>query len=173
MTHIKLTSLIPAMVLLSIVTGCNQENTRQYVVTDFGAIGDGKTLNTKVIQSAIDQCHSDGGGTLIIPEGTFLTGSLFFKQGVDLYLAKGGTLKGTVNPDDYPQVDTRWEGEEMVWTAALMNFFDMTDVDLTGEGLIDGSGDQWMQRYPRDTEQLHIGRPRLIGIQNCNDVTVR
>ena len=145
----------------------------KYVITDFGAIGDNSTLNTEAIQSAIDKCHTNGGGVLVIPEGTFLTGSVFFKQGVDLYLEKGAVLKGTVNPDDYPQVSTRWEGEEMVWVAALVNFFDMTDVEIAGEGMIDGSGDQWMQRYPRDSEELKTGRPRLIAIQNCKDVNVR
>ena len=145
---------------------------KQYVITDFGAIGDGKTLNTEAIQSSIDKCESDGGGVLVISEGTFLTGSVFFKQGVDLHVTKDGVLKGTVNPDDYPQVDTRWEGEEKIWTAALLNFFDMTDLDLTGEGLIDGSGDEWMERFPRDSSELHIGRPRLIAIQNCRDVKV-
>lgn len=147
--------------------------TKQYVITDYGAVGDSKTLNTEAIQSAIDKCESDGGGgVLVIPKGTFLTGPVFFKQGVDLHLAKDGVLKGTVNPEDYPQVDTRWEGEDMVWTAALLNFFDMNDVDLTGGGLIDGSGDHWMERFPRDSTELKIGRPRLIAIQNCKNVTV-
>lgn len=151
---------------------CQPKPAKRYMITDHGAVGDGQTLNTKAIQSAIDRCASDGGGVLVVPKGTFLTGSVFFKQGVDLHVAKDGVLKGTVNPDDYPQVDTRWEGEEKVWTAALLNFFDMTDVDLTGEGLIDGSGDQWMERFPRDSRELHIGRPRLIAIQNCRDVHV-
>lgn len=147
-------------------------NHGRYVITNFGAIGDGDTLNTSAIQAAIDKCSTDGGGVIAVPEGTFLTGSLFFKQNVDLYLEKGAVLKGTVNPDDYPQVPTRWEGEEMVWTAALVNFNDMTDVDITGDGMIDGSGDLWMQKYPRSTTELKTGRPRLIAIQNCSDVAV-
>jgi polygalacturonase len=165
--------LIFTAVFASGCTLSQSRQTRNYVITYFGAVGDGTTLNTRAIQSAIDKCSADGGGVLVVPEGVFLTGSLFFLQGVDLHLEKGAHLKGTVNPDDYPQVDTRWEGEEMVWTAALLNFFDMTDVDITGRGLIDGSGDQWMERFPRDTRQLRIGRPRLIAIQNCRDVKVR
>jgi len=141
-------------------------------ISEFGAVGDGKTLNTKAIQTAIDKCAASGGGTLTVPAGTFLTGSLFFKQGVDLYLAQGAVLKGTVDCNDYPQIYTRWEGEEKVWTAALVNFIDMTDVDITGPGQIDGSGDAWMERYPRDSKELKIGRPRMIGIQNCRDVKV-
>ena len=156
--------------------GCASESntkpTKRYVITEFGAVGDGQTLNTEAIQSAIDKCSADGGGILVVPKGTFLTGSIFFKQGVDLHLEKDGVLKGTVNPDDYPQIDTRWEGEERIWTAALVNFFDMNNVNLTGEGTIDGSGDQWMQRYPRGSRELNTGRPRLIAFQSCRNVTV-
>jgi len=144
--------------------------TKRYVITDYGAIDDGQTVNTKAIQSAIDKCVADGGGVLVVPKGTFLTGSVFFKQGVDLLLQKEGVLKGTVDPNDYPQVDTRWEGEERVWTAALVNFFNMKDVNLTGPGQINGSGDKWMQRYPRGSRELRVGRPRLIAIQDCKGV---
>ncbi len=157
-------------------TGADNETrskpSKRYVITDYGALGDGQTVSTKAIQSAIDKCASEGGGVLVVPRGTFLTGSIFFKQGVDLLLEKEGVLKGTVEPNDYPQIDTRWEGEEMVWTAALVNFSNMTDVNLTGPGQIDGSGDQWMQRYPRGSQELRTGRPRLIGIQNCKRVKV-
>jgi len=146
--------------------------TKRYVVTDYGAIDDGQTVNTKAIQSAIDKCVADGGGVLVVPKGTFLTGSVFFKQGVDLLLQKEGVLKGTVDPNDYPQVDTRWEGEERVWTAALVNFFNMKDVNLTGPGQINGSGDKWMQRYPRGSRELRVGRPRLIAIQDCKGVKI-
>ncbi len=146
--------------------------TKRYIITDHGAVGDGQTLNTKAIQIAIDKCAEDGGGTLVVPKGVFLTGAIFLKQGVNLHIEKDGVLKGTDNPDDYPQVFTRWEGEEKEWTSALINAFKMTDVNFTGEGTIDGSGDQWMDRYPRGSRELKVGRPRLIAIQNCKNVLV-
>ena len=149
-----------ALLLYAAVTIATDEVERQakrYMITDYGAIDDGQTVNTEAIQSAIDKCTANGGGVLVVPKGTFLTGSIFFKQGVDLLLEKEGVLKGTVEPNDYPQVDTRWEGEEMTWTAALVNFFNMKDVSLTGPGQIDGYGDQWMARYPRGSRELHIG----------------
>ncbi len=162
--------------ILSAGLGCaaegNAKPKKRYVISEFGAVGDGQTLNTKAIQAAINKCATDGGGVLVIPKGTFLTGSIYFRQDVDLYLEKDGILKGTVNPDDYPQIDTRWEGEEKKWTAALVNFFDMNNVRLSGEGTIDGSGDQWMHRYPRGSRELKTGRPRLIAIQNCKNVEV-
>jgi len=177
MTQIKYI-IVLAFLLLNACAGLvadvesKSKPTKRYVITDYGAIGDGQTVNSKAIQSAIDKCAADGGGVLVVPKGTFLTGSVFFKQGVDLLLEKEGVLKGTVDSNDYPQVDTRWEGEERVWTAALVNFFNMKDVNLTGPGQIDGSGDKWMQRYPRGSRELRVGRPRLIAIQNCKGVKV-
>ena len=169
LNQISILTVVSATLFLSNLVSAR---TQSVLITDFGAVGDGKTLNTQAIQAAIDKCAADGGGILTVPTGTFLTGSVFFKQGVDLHLENGAVLKGTVDPDDYPQVPTRWEGEEKVWTAALVNFFDMNDVDITGPGCINGSGDAWMERYPRDSMELKTGRPRLIGIQNCRDVNV-
>jgi exo-poly-alpha-galacturonosidase len=176
MKNYRFVILSLTVLIFSSGLGCaaegNNKPTKRYVISEFGAVGDGQTLNTKAIQTTIDKCTADGGGVLVVPKGTFLTGSIFFKQGVDLFLEKDGILKGTINPDDYPQIDTRWEGEERVWTAALVNFFDMNDMRLSGEGTIDGSGDKWMQRYPRGSRELKTGRPRLIAIQNCKNVEV-
>ncbi len=157
----------------SIIFFClSAQQAKRYVITDHGAVGNSQTLNTKAIQSVIDLCASEGGGTVVIPEGVFLSGAIFLKQGVHLHVEQDGVLKGTVNPDDYPQVFTRWEGEERVWTSALVNAFEMSGLQLTGKGLIDGSGDQWMERFPRNSKELKVGRPRLIAIQNCTDVMV-
>jgi len=165
-------SILPAPARRAYAETSARARTQSVMITDFGAVGDGKTCNTRAIQAAIDQCAANGGGILVVPAGTFLTGSVFFKQAVDLHLEKDAVLKGVVDPNDYLQVPTRWEGEEKVWTAALVNFFDMNDVDITGPGQIDGSGDAWMERYPRGSRELKTGRPRLIGIQNCKDVKV-
>jgi polygalacturonase len=116
------------------------------LITDSGAVADGQTLNTKAIQSAIDRCAGSGGGVVVVPKGVFLSGALFFKPGVNLLVEKDGVLKGTANPEDYRQINTRWEGVERLWTCAFLNFEGMTNVQVTGEGTIDGSGDLWMQR---------------------------
>ena len=147
-------NLLTAVLTTLILSNLTAARIQSVLIADFGAIGDGKTRNTRAIQAAIDQCAAAGGGTIVIPAGTFLTGSVFFKQGADLHLEKNAVLKGTVDPSDYPQVPTRWEGEEKVWTAALVNFFDMKDVDITGPGCLDGSGDAWMERYPRGSREL-------------------
>jgi polygalacturonase len=173
---------------------------KRYVITDFGAVGDGKTMNTKAIQAAIDKCASTkNGGILVIPKGTFLSGAIFLKQGVNLLLEKDGVLKGSRNPDDYPQVQTRWEGTEEMWTSAFVNAFDVTGLIISGDGAIDGSGENWGQNNrppaaasgdaavaalapaapmppppaaPTAGQPQRRGRPRLVAIQNAKDVLV-
>src|SRR4051812_39932886 len=68
---------------------------RVYNVRDFGAAGDGKTLDTAAVQSAIDQCHRDRGGTVLIPGGDFVVGTIELKSNVTLHLAAGGKLQGS------------------------------------------------------------------------------
>jgi exo-poly-alpha-galacturonosidase len=161
---------------------------RRYLVTDYGAVADGKTVNTKSIQSAIDKCASSGGGVIVIPKGTYLSGAIFLKQGVNLLVEKEGVLKGTTNIDDYPMIQTRWEGTEEPWTSAFINAEGLTDLDISGEGTIDGSGEEWLQNNPFRRPPASAGnpqadrpvrpagnrrgRPRLIGIQNSKRVRV-
>src|SRR5258708_1333868 len=95
---------------------------KRFVITDFGAIPDGKTVNTKAIQTEIDAISASGGGLLVVPKGTFSSGAIFFKPGVDLQIEKDGILKGTVDQTDYPLVQTRWEGVEGMHTSAFLNF---------------------------------------------------
>jgi polygalacturonase len=164
---------------------------RRFVISDFGAVADAKTVNTKAIQAAIDQCAAGGGGVVVVPKGTFLSGAIFLKQGANLYVEKDGVLKGTTNIDDYPVINTRWEGTEEPWTSAFVNAEGLTNLEITGEGTIDGSGEEWLQNNPlrgRDGRgnadvtangaspapppMARRGRPRLIGIQNSKHVHV-
>lgn len=159
----------------------------KYDITHFGASGDSKTLNTIYIQKAIDECSKNGGGVVVVPKGRFITGAIFLKQGVNLNNEKDAVLKGSVTQADYPQIDTRWEGEERKWTSALINIINVNNVEVFGEGTIDGSGTEWpgfgrmpgpqmqqlsqaardsMMRLPR------LGRPRLICFQNCTKVRI-
>ena len=133
--------------LATFLAGCGSLHFAQpatrYVISDLGAVGDGQTVNTKAIQTAIDQCAAAGGGVIVIPKGTFLTGALYFKQGVDLLVEKDAVLKSTITIADFPPIYTRWEGIERYWTSAFLNFVGMKNVNVSGEGLIDGSGDAW------------------------------
>jgi polygalacturonase len=154
---------------------------RIWDISKHGATGDGKTLNTKAIQTTIDDCAYSGGGTVVVPSGVFLTGSIFLKQGVNLRVEKGGVLKGTQNTNDYPWIDTRIAGLEMKWPAALINADGVTGLHLAGEGTIDGSGDRWWHDYwtARAAEadgidpHFKVARPRLIHIIRSQKVLVR
>ncbi len=156
---------------------------KRYVITDNGALADGKTLNTQAIQTLIDRASAEGGGLLVVPKGTFLTGSIFLKQGVNLQIEKDGALKGTTSPNDYQLVKTRWEGAEIQRRAALLNALDLTGVELTGEGTIDGSGEEWVRLFNEENAAKGIppgskvpvpppGRPKLICFQNCHKVRI-
>ena len=153
---------------------------KRVLISDAGAIGDGQIVNTKAIQAAIDRCASAGGGTIVVPKGTFVTGSIFLKQGVNLCVEKDGILKGSQNTNDYPWIDTRIAGLEMKWPAALINADGVTNLTLSGQGTIDGSGERWWREYwdARRREEgdidphFKVGRPRLIHVIRSQNVTV-
>lgn len=135
---------IPAHAQTPVASVPAKTGRKRFVISELGAVGDGATVNTKAIQAAIDQCAAAGGGVIVVPAGTFVSGALFFKQGVDLLVEKDGVLKSTTNTADFPAIYTRWEGIERYWTCAFLNFVGMKNVEVSGEGTIDGSGVAWM-----------------------------
>ncbi len=154
---------------------------KRFVITDFGAVGDGRALCTPAVQAAIDRCAADGGGVVVVPKGRFLTGAIFLKQGVNLHLEKAGVLKGSQNTNDYPWIETRIAGLEMRWPAALVNADGLDGVQLSGEGTMDGSGERWWREYwetrSREKDGLDphfkVPRPRLVHLVRCRNVVVR
>lgn len=147
-------------------------------ISAYGAAGDGKTLNTKAIQAVIDRCSEQGGGTLVIPKGEFLSGALFLKPGVNLEFREGAVLKGSTDINDYPKINTRIEGHVEPWRAALLNADRVDHLRITGPGTLDGCGAPfWKDFYQRrekdsSTTNLSVERPRLAFIQNSKDVRV-
>ena len=89
-------------------------------VRDYGASGDGRTLDTRAIQSAIDACRQAGGGTVYVPAGDYVTGSLFLASHLTLHLDAGARLLGSQDVADYPVVDGRWEGVDRKTHAPLI-----------------------------------------------------
>ena len=151
---------------------------RRTSVTDFGAVGDGKTLNTERIQSAVDQLASKGGGTLVIPRGVFLSGAIFLKPGVNLHLDEGAVLKGSTDRKHYPKMRTRIEGHFEEWLPALVNADKADHLRISGAGTLDGNGapfweEFWARRKANPkTTNLDVERPRLALIQNSGDVRI-
>jgi len=112
-----------------------------YNVVDFGAIGDGKTKNTKAINAAITKCNSEGGGRVLITNGKFLTGAIHLKSNVDLHIEAGAVLMFSTDPKDYlPLVRTRWEGDDCYNYSPLIYANGQTNIAVTGKGLLDGQG---------------------------------
>ena len=172
--------LILLMLTLPACSSLKTENSsRRVPVTDFGAVGDGTTLNTKSIQSAIDHLATNGGGTLVIPKGVFLSGAIFLKPGVNLSLDEAAVLKGSTNITDFPKMKTRIEGQFIDWIPALVNADHCDHLRITGSGTLDGDGrifyaEFWHARRKNpDVTNLAVERPRLMFIENSGDVQVR
>lgn len=154
---------------------------QRFVITDHRALGDARTLNTTAIQETVDRCAASGGGMVVVPKGTFVTGALFLKQGVNLRIEAGGVLKGSQNTNDYPWINTRIAGLEMKWPAALINADGLTGLEISGPGTIDGSGQRWWREYWQTRERekedvdphFKVGRPRLVHIIRSHQVVVR
>lgn len=137
---------------------------QEFNVKDFGAAGDGTTLDTRAIQSAADAAYANGGGVVVVPAGNYLSGAIFFKNGVDLEIRKGATLISTVDSDDFPQISTRFEGIEHFFRCAFLNFDNSRNVHVFGEGTINGRGQEWSKYRSKDG---HWGRPRMLCFTNC------
>ena len=152
---------------------------RQFVVTDCGVKNDSTLLQTEALQAVIDSVARDGGGVVVIPEGVFLSGALFFRPGTHLHLQRGAGLKGIDNIKYYPVVKTRMEGQTLNYFAALVNADHCDGFTITGPGTIDGNGRRfweefWIRRrYNPQCTNLEDMRPRLVYISNSNDVTVQ
>jgi polygalacturonase len=159
-------------------------------ISALGAVGDGKTINTRVIQRAVDSIARAGGGSVCVPPGVFLTGTLQLRSNVDLHLERGAVLKGSANRQDYV-LNGRVVG--------LLFTQDAENVSITGLGTIDGNGDSFMElgkaknlenasvswtrqreQFRRVTEGIGDGpvvpkdRPfQMIIFSDCRNVTVR
>ncbi|MBC6612816.1 glycoside hydrolase family 28 protein [Hymenobacter sp. BT507] len=154
-----------------------------FLVTKYGAVADGKTLNTQAIQKAIDAAAKKGGVVTFAP-GEYLTGSIFLKKGVTLNIPKGVTLLGSQDLKDYPDMPSRIAGVEMVWPAALINILDQQNVAITGQGTVDGQGKPfwdkyWAMRKEYDAKGLRwiidydAKRPRTLLVSNSSNVTLK
>ena len=112
---------------------------RTFNVQRFGAKPDGVTDCTAAFRSTIDQCTKAGGGKVLVPEGTYLTGAIHLKSNVNLEVAKGATIKFSQNPKDYlPVVFSRWEGVELFNYSPFIYAFEQRNIAITGEGTLDG-----------------------------------
>ncbi|NOX54332.1 MAG: glycoside hydrolase family 28 protein, partial [Planctomycetes bacterium] len=135
-------------------------------IRSFGAKPDGKTLCTEAIQAAIDRCAAAGGGTVYLPAGKWLSGTIFLKSRVTLRLASGCVLLGSTDPKHYPEIipAVRSYTDRYV-RQSLIAGEDLDDVAICGRGTIDGNGQAFRWKEWKN-------RPYLIRLVNCRDVRV-
>ena len=152
---------------------------RQYVLTNYGVRQGTTDIQTREIQAVIDRCADEGGGVVVVPKGTFYSGSLFFRQGTNLYIEEGGVLKGSERIHDFDIRETRIEGQTCKYFTALVNADSINGFVIAGRGTIDGSGEPYWEEFwirrkwnPQCTNK-DAQRPRLTYISNSRNVTIQ
>lgn len=134
-------------------------------VVDSGAAGDGKTMNTAAIQSAIDACAQAGGGTVVFPPGVYLTGSFEIRSGVRLHLAAGAVIRGSTRLEDYPRHTAAFRSYTDNYTErCLIRAEKAIDIGIDGAGVIDGQGSAFSGPYKV--------RPYLLRFVECKGVSI-
>lgn len=111
---------------------------RRVPVTDFGAVGDGRTDCTRAFAAAIEHCARLGGGHVVVPPGTYLTGAIRLRSRIDLHVEAGATVRFRTDPAAYPLVYTRWQGIECMNFSPLIYAYGERDIAVTGGGTLDG-----------------------------------
>jgi polygalacturonase len=139
-------------------------------ITDFGAVGDGITLNTCAISDAINACTQ--GGMVYVPKGIFITGAIFLKSNMTLFIEEGGVLLGSDDTADYPLMNYRFEGLETICYASLINTTTcegerLENITVAGTGKIDANGTNLRKKEITENK----GKPgRAICIRNADHV---
>jgi hypothetical protein len=149
---------------------------RVYDVRDFGAKGDGKTLDTQAVQAAIDACNHDRGGTVLIPNGDFLVGTIELKSDVTLHLSVGGRLLGSPRREDY----SAGKGvPPSNGNIVLLYAVNAQNITIEGRGTIDGQGGSFYTGHGDNTGPGGNGRggnfdrPHLLVFYQCTNLLLR
>ncbi|PYS47934.1 MAG: hypothetical protein DMF68_14640 [Acidobacteria bacterium] len=155
---------------------------RSFVLTDFGGVGDGKSMNTEAFRRAVAACKKAGGGEVIVPSGVFVTGPIELTDKMALVVEKGATIRASENFKDFESLDSKGKRSAI----PLIRGTNLSDVEIRGEGLIDGAGLVWWQRFrqeraegvPQQGERRAAGqpeespRPKLVLLTGCNRVRI-
>jgi polygalacturonase len=144
--------------------GATTTSTHRHSVHDFGAKGDGLAKDTKAFQAALDLCKTSGGGTVLVPNGVYLIGSIVIGPNTTLQLDRGASLIGSPDIADYPLVRVRWEGEFREGHRALISSENASNVAITGGSIFGPPLSVSRLRNPRG--------PTLIELANGTNVTL-
>lgn len=167
-----------------------QESGPVYSVRDYGAMGNGTTLDTAALQACIDACHANGGGTVEFPAGRYLSGTLFLKDNVRLHLSMGATLLGSADLSDYPTITCNYPSRSDTYTVrALLWGEGLHNVAISGDGVIDGQGALFRGKEASEEEmaevtgiyreqgrhvpdKVYFNRPYVLRLISCRKVVV-
>ncbi len=116
---------------------------RQFNIVEYGAVGDGRTMNTEAIAKAISACAAAGGGRVVIPAGMWLTGPIQLQSNIDLHAASGALVIFSPNRRDYPLIETWYEGRLEYRCMPPLFGENLENIAITGAGVFDGSGEAW------------------------------
>ncbi len=158
-------------------------NTRDFDVTQFGAVPDGKTNNAQAIQNAIDACSAAGGGRVILSGGTYLSGTIAMKDNVELHLTADAVLLGSDNCDDYPEIPWKHVVTEKLPRyrgTCLIRGDECRNIAITGFGTIDGNGTSFVVPIPgaspdSPTQFKRIDAPtppRVVMFAGCSNIRI-
>jgi len=147
---------------------------RRFDISDFGARGDGTTLNTQAFAAAIAACAEAGGGQVFVPVGRFLTGAIRLRSNMELHLSEGDVVVFSTNTIDYPIVFTRYEGLELMNYSPLIYAFGEKNIAISGLGTFDGQGEDWWSWSGGERFGWREGMPnqraaRLVLVQMAED----
>lgn len=142
---------------------------KDFLITNYGAKGDGITLNTEAFRKAIEECEKSGGGRVVVPKGIWLTGPIELRNNVNLYLDKGALIQFSKNFDLYPLVLTTYEGTEQYRCQPPISGRNLDNIAITGYGVIDGGGDAW--RYVKKSKLTSDQWKKLVASGGVVDST--
>ncbi len=158
------------------VAVADNASAKVFDVREFGAKGDGKTLDTEAIQKALDECGNAGGGTVRLSAGTYLSKPISLRSKTTLLLEQGAILQATTNHVDFMRNPGDWlSAKSSSEFIPLIGGRNLIDVTITGKGIIDGAGDVWWgpaEEARRKTPGFTLPRPRLIVLNDCKNVKV-
>ncbi len=151
MTEYRLYMQHGILLLLLVIVGLSKPSayTDPYFnVKDYGAKGNGKDKDSKAIAQALEACTKAGGGTVYFPAGTYLTAPIHITyDNITLFIGAGATILGSPDFEDYPTVETRWEGVNSAGYSPLIYAKEVKNVTIKGRGVIDGNGKPWWDHH--------------------------
>lgn len=144
----------------------------QFNIVEYGAADGGNVLCTQAIQKAIDACNAVGGGDVVVPEGTFLTGTVYLKDNVTLRVNKGATLLGSNRIADYPEPAKSRTRMDDFLSRSLIFARQARNISVIGEGVIDGQGRLHQNDFLDDPKRARSYRPMILWFDQCENILV-